>query len=151
MSLTFADFGRYLSQQRTSKGMSRDDIAKATRIPPTLVAALEDGLAERLPERVFVLNYVKSYALAVGLSPDEVINKFYEIPGTLAPTEQSPVSLEAARRKRAWTMMAVMAAVIVLAFLALYVWTKGQMEKKGDRQLFKPTSALADRQRSDEK
>jgi cytoskeletal protein RodZ len=127
VSQTFADFGRYLTEQRSLKGMSRDDIAKATRIPPTLVAALEDGMAERLPERVFVLNYVKSYALAVGLPPDEVINRFYEIPGTIAPTEQSPVTLEAARRKRAWIMMAVMAGVIVVAFLALYVWTKGQI------------------------
>jgi cytoskeletal protein RodZ len=127
VSQTFADFGRYLTQQRTLRGLSRDDVAKATRIPPTLVAALEDGVPERLPERVFVLNYVRSYATAVGLSPDEAVNRFHEIPGTLAPTEQSPVMLEEKRRKKAWTMMAVMAAIIALAFLALYVWTKGQI------------------------
>jgi cytoskeletal protein RodZ len=127
VSQTFADFGRYLTQQRTLRGLSRDDVAKATRIPPTLVAALEDGVPERLPERVFVLNYVRSYAAAVGLSPDEAVNRFHEIPGTLAPTEQSPVLLEAQRRKKAWVMMAVMGAVIALAFLALYVWTKGQI------------------------
>jgi cytoskeletal protein RodZ len=127
VSQTFADFGRYLTQQRTLRGLSRDDVAKATRIPPTLVAALEDGVPERLPERVFVLNYVRSYAAAVGLSPDEAVNRFHEIPGTLAPTEQSPVLLEQQRRKKAWVMMAVMGAVIALAFLALYVWTKGQI------------------------
>jgi cytoskeletal protein RodZ len=127
VSSTFADFGRYLTQQRTLRGLSRDDVAKATRIPPTLVAALEEGLAERLPERVFVLNYVRSYATAVGLSPDEAVNRFHEIPGTLAPTEQSPVTLEAARRKSAWIVVAVLAVVIALGFLALYVWTKGQI------------------------
>ena len=127
MSTTFADFGRYLSQQRSLRGLTRDDVAKATRIPPTLVAALEDGLAERLPERVFVLNYVRAYAAAVGLSVDEAVNRFHEIPGTLAPTEQSPVLLEAARRKRAWVVLAVLMVVTAIAFGALYLWTKGQI------------------------
>jgi len=127
VSTTFADFGRYLSQQRSLRGLTRDDVAKATRIPPTLVAALEDGLAERLPERVFVLNYVRAYAAAVGLSVDEAVNRFHEIPGTLAPTEQSPVLLEAARRKRAWVVLAVLMVVTAIAFGALYLWTKGQI------------------------
>jgi cytoskeletal protein RodZ len=127
VSTTFADFGRYLSQQRALRGLSRDDVAKATRIPPTLVAALEDGLVERLPERVFVLNYVRAYAVAVGLSVDEAVNRFHEIPGTLAPTEQSPVLLEAARRKRAWVVLVVIMVVTAIAFGALYLWTKGQI------------------------
>jgi cytoskeletal protein RodZ len=125
---TFADFGRYLSQQRELRGLSREDIAKATRIPPTLVAALEDGVADRLPERVFVVNYVRSYATAVGLSPDEAVNRFHEIPGTLAPTEASPVILEAARRKRAFVVLGVLALVFAVAGLLLWLWTRAQLD-----------------------
>ena len=66
-----ADFGRYLKQQRELRGLSVDDVVKATRIPPTLVGALETGHGERFPERVFVVNYIKSYARVVGLSPDD--------------------------------------------------------------------------------
>jgi cytoskeletal protein RodZ len=124
---SFTDFGRYLRTQRELRGLSRDEIANATRIPPTLVAALEDGQADRLPERVFVLNYVKSYAVAVGLSPDEAVNRFHEIPGTLAPTEQSPAMLEAARRKRAWMMLVGVLVVLALALIGLWVWTEGQI------------------------
>lgn len=127
MGNSFTDFGRFLRSQRELRGLSRDDIAKATRIPPTLVAALEDGQADRLPERVFVLNYVKSYAQVVGLSADDVVNRFHEIPGTLAPTETSPLALEAARRKSAWVVVAVLLVVAALAAAVLYWWTAGQI------------------------
>jgi cytoskeletal protein RodZ len=133
VSGTFVDFGRYLSQQRQLKGLSRDDIAKATRIPPTLVAALEDGLMERMPESVFVLNYVRSYAAAVGLSADDAVNRFHEIPGTLLPTEQSPVTLEAARQKKALVVLAAVVAVIVVLGIALYVWTQAQLAAQAPR------------------
>jgi cytoskeletal protein RodZ len=113
-----------LRQQRELRGLSRDDVSRATRISPTLVAALEDGQADRFPERVFVINHLRGYAGAVGLSVDDVINRFHEIPGTLAPTETSPVALEAARRKSAWLVLAVLAIVIALGGLGLYLWTQ---------------------------
>jgi cytoskeletal protein RodZ len=123
----FSDFGRFLSQQRELRGLSRDEVAKATRIPPTLIAALEDGQSERLPERVFVVNYIRSYATTVGLEPDEVLNRFHEIPGTLPPTEQSPKVLEQARRKSALFVAMVVGAVVVLAMIALWWWTQSQI------------------------
>ncbi len=42
------EFGKYLSQQRELRGLSRDDVARETKIPPTLIAALEAGQVERL-------------------------------------------------------------------------------------------------------
>ena len=117
-----ADFGRYLTSQRELRGLSRDAVAKATRIPPTLVAALEDGQAERLPEHVFVLNYIKSYAQVVGLSADEAINRYHEIPGTIQPTEKSPVAREAERRKSAWVGLTVFLVALGLAAAAAAWW-----------------------------
>lgn len=124
---SFVDFGNFLKQQRELRGMSRDDVARSTRIPPTLVAALEDGQNDRFPELVFVLNHLKAYATALGLSQDEVLNRFHEIPGTMAPTEQSPVALEAARRKSAWGVVLVLGIVLVVGFMVLWWWTKGQI------------------------
>src|SRR5207237_483376 len=85
----------FLTSQRELKGLSRDDVARQTRIPPTIVAALEDGQADRFPELVFVVHHLRAYAQVLGLSQDDVLNRFHEIPGTLAPTEQSPVALAA--------------------------------------------------------
>ena len=124
---TFTDFGTFLRQQRELRGLSRDDVARQTRIPPTLVAALEDGQNDRFPELVFVVNHLRSYATVLGLSPDEVLNRFHEIPGTMAPTEQSPIALEAARRKSAWGVVVVIALAVLWGGVALWWWTSAQI------------------------
>jgi cytoskeletal protein RodZ len=126
---TFVEFGVFLKSQRELRGLSRDDVARSTRIPPTLVAALEDGQADRFPELVFVVHHLRAYAQALGLSADEVLNRFHEIPGTLAPTEQSPIALEAARRKSAWMMLVVICVLLVVGLLTLWAWTQWEISR----------------------
>ena len=121
MTADYLQFGRYLHMQRELRGISLDDIARQTKIPPTLIGALEAGQSERFPERIFVLNYIRSYATAVGLSPDDVVNRFHEIPD--APREEhfDPQALEVVRRARASSVMwsAIAAVVVVSVLLAL--------------------------------
>jgi cytoskeletal protein RodZ len=69
-------FGQFLRAQRELKRLSVAFVAQATKIPPTLVEALEEGQSERFPERIFLSNYVRSYAESVGLPPAEVLAKF---------------------------------------------------------------------------
>lgn len=115
----YAGFGRYLRQQRELRGLTVEAVAQSTRIPPTLLGALEEGHAERLPERVFLLNYIRSYAAAVGLSADDAVARFEEIPGAPRPAEFDPAALEQARRERALTVAAVVAAAVALLVTAL--------------------------------
>jgi cytoskeletal protein RodZ len=74
-----SDFGRYLSRQRELRGLSRDEVSRVTKIPPTLVEALEEGVVRRLPERVFVLHYVRAYAEVIGLEPNEAALRYEEV------------------------------------------------------------------------
>lgn len=118
--MDYVDFGKYLTQQRELRGMSRDDISRATKIPPSLIVALEEGQVERLPARIFVVNYVRAYASVIGLAPDEAVLRYEEVDkATPAP---SPAVLEQERRKRAWmglTVFLVVAALGVYAFLVV--------------------------------
>jgi len=128
MTVDYLAFGRWLTQQRELRGLSVEAIAKATKIPPTLVAALESGQAERFPERVFLLNYIRSYATAVGLSPDDAVNRFHEIPEAPRPEAFDPAALESDRRARAssamWsTIAAVLGVGLLLALNGLYELT----------------------------
>ena len=121
----YLDFGRYLQLQRELRGLSVDDVARQTKISPTLVSALESGQAERFPERVFVLNYVRSYAQAVGLQPDEVVSRFHEIPEAPRAEHFDPAQLEVVRRERAATVLwATIAGVVItvaaVGFNAMY-------------------------------
>jgi cytoskeletal protein RodZ len=125
MTADYLAFGRWLQQQRELRGLSVEAIAKATKIPPTLVAALESGQAERFPERIFVLNYIRSYATAVGLSPDDAVNRFHEIPEAPRAETFDPAALEVDRRARAssamWsTIAAVLVAGLLLALNGMY-------------------------------
>lgn len=118
MTADYLAFGRWLRQQRELRGLSVEAIAKTTKIPPTLVGALESGQAERFPERVFLLNYIRSYATAVGLSPDEAVNRFHEIPEAPRAEAFDPAALEVDRRTRASSAMwSTIATVLVVGLL----------------------------------
>jgi cytoskeletal protein RodZ len=117
--MDLADFGRYLSQQRELRGLSCDDVSRVTKIPLTLVVALESGHAERLPARVFVLNYVRAYAQVIGLAPEEAVLRFEEI-SRGEPNEPAPAALERVRRKKAFfTLAAVLIGLAMAAYLLL--------------------------------
>jgi cytoskeletal protein RodZ len=115
------DFGKYLSQQRELRGMSRADISRATKIPPSLITALEEGQVERLPARVFVVSYIRAYAQVIGLEPEEAVLRYEEVSkATPAPT---PAALERERRRRAWIGLTVMVVVLALGLCAFLVVT----------------------------
>ena len=105
------EFGKYLSQQRELRGLSRDEVSQVTKISPSLIAALEEGQMERLPSRVFVVNYIRAYATVIGLAPEEAILRYEEV--DKATPEPSPVVLERARRRRAWVALAVLLVVVL--------------------------------------
>jgi cytoskeletal protein RodZ len=112
------EFGKYLSQQRELRGLSRDEVSQVTKISPSLIAALEEGQMERLPARVFVLNYIRAYATVIGLAPEEAVLRYEEV--DKAAPEPSPVVLERERRRRAWIILCVVLAVLgVGAYVAL--------------------------------
>ncbi|HSP78919.1 MAG TPA: helix-turn-helix domain-containing protein [Myxococcaceae bacterium] len=112
------EFGKYLSQQRELRGLSRDEVSQVTKISPSLLAALEEGQVERLPARVFVVNYIRAYATVIGLEPDEAILRFEEV--DRAAPEPSPVVLERERRRRAWWRLLILLLVLGLgAYVAL--------------------------------
>jgi len=101
--------------------MSREDISRVTKIPPSLVAALEEGQVERLPARVFILSYIRAYAHVIGLAPEEAVLRYEEVDkATPAPT---PAALEQERRRRAYGVLTVVLLVLVLGVYAFLVAT----------------------------
>jgi cytoskeletal protein RodZ len=115
-SVDHVDFGKYLIQQRELRGLSREEVSRVTKISPSLIAALEEGQVERLPARVFVLNYIRAYADVIGLSPEEAILRYEEV--DKATPEPTPAVLERERRRRAWIGLGV---VLVLLSVGTYV------------------------------
>jgi len=70
------DFGRKLREARERRGLSLRQIASATKISLITLEALERNDIARLPGGIFSRAFVRSYALEVGLDPEQTIQEF---------------------------------------------------------------------------
>src|ERR1043165_7126351 len=70
------DFGRKLREARERRGLSLRQISSATKIGMLTLEALEKNDIARLPGGIFSRAFVRSYALEVGLDPEETIQEF---------------------------------------------------------------------------
>ena len=68
--------GQVLKRQREEQGRSLRDIADKTRIPISVLEALETGDPTDLPAPVFVKGFLRSYAIEVGLKPVDVLQEY---------------------------------------------------------------------------
>jgi cytoskeletal protein RodZ len=110
-------FGRWLRQERELRDVSAAEIAASTRVGAAVIDALETGDEARMPPRAYLLGYLRAYAGAVGLDPDEVVLRWQEAAGPLpveagrpSPRRLAPVLVVAA-------VLGVVAAMLVGALL----------------------------------
>ncbi|HVU01293.1 MAG TPA: helix-turn-helix transcriptional regulator [Polyangiaceae bacterium] len=68
--------GQYLKRHREARDMSVEELSRATRVPMDSVTRIEADQFDELPGEVFVRGFLKSYARAVGLAPDEVLARY---------------------------------------------------------------------------
>ncbi|MCS7276079.1 MAG: helix-turn-helix domain-containing protein [Dehalococcoidia bacterium] len=65
--------GELLEQKRLERGLSLEDVERATRIPLKYLVALEREDFSQLPPPVYARGFVRSYASYLGLNPREVL------------------------------------------------------------------------------
>src|SRR5690349_4694379 len=85
-------FGPRLRQERERRHISLTSIAQNTKISRALLEALERDDVSRWPAGIFRRSFVRAYAQAIGLDPDEVVHEFLErFPDPAAvESEQAP-------------------------------------------------------------
>jgi transcriptional regulator with XRE-family HTH domain len=69
-------FGPRLRSERERRGISIETIASVTKVGAELWEGLERNDFSRWPTGIFARAFIRDYALAVGLDPDEVIDEF---------------------------------------------------------------------------
>ena len=72
------DFGGKLRQARERRGISLRQIASSTKIAAAALDALEKNNISKLPGGIFSRAFVRSYAVEVGLDPDETVKEFLD-------------------------------------------------------------------------
>ena len=68
--------GERLKRQRERRGVTLQQISHSTKVPASLFASLEAGDCSRWPAGLYARAYVRAYADAIGLNPDETVEEF---------------------------------------------------------------------------
>jgi cytoskeletal protein RodZ len=71
-----ASFGEELRREREIRGISLKEIADATKISRRFLEAIERNDHKTLPAPVFTRGFVREYARYLGLSSEEMVNRY---------------------------------------------------------------------------
>ena len=81
-----ASLGESLREEREARNISLEEIASATKIVSRYLEALETDRLDLMPGGFFIRAIIRSYARAVGLDPDKVLER-YKAAGILESSE----------------------------------------------------------------
>ncbi len=85
--------GTWLRKERERRGITLKAISDQTKVAAPLLDGLEHDNIARWPEGIYRRAFVRAYASAVGLDPDEVTRRFEEEHG--APAAAVPAGTDA--------------------------------------------------------
>src|SRR3982751_4578363 len=121
------DFGGKLRLERERRGIPLRQIAAATKISVAALEALERNDVSKLPGGIFSRSFVRSYAVEVGLDPDETVqeylDRFQGSPSNTIPTPAIASEAESAfeaRQRLAGLVLKSLLITVPLIVLILY-------------------------------
>jgi len=124
--LSKPDFGNKVKRLREERGVTLRQIADATKISVGALEALERNDISRLPGGIYSRAFVRSYALEVGLDPEQTVRDFLiQFPHdsvTVGSPHASPdLSATGSRRRSVATIVLTLITVAVLVGVILFV------------------------------
>lgn len=78
------ELGNRLKEARLAKDMSLDDLQKVTKIQKRYLMGIEEGDYSMMPGKFYIRAFIKQYAEAVGIEPEEIFEQYKnDIPAAL--------------------------------------------------------------------
>lgn len=120
-----ARVGEELREARLTLGASVEDIADHLRINRRYIHALEEGRVKDLPGVAYAVGFVRSYAAALGLDPDEAVRRFRDVTGGAGVKSGELVFPEPvpSRGMPAGALVAVGVVLAIGAYVAWFNWS----------------------------
>lgn len=118
------EVGEILRTAREDQQLSIAEIAEQTNIKPSYLHAIEAGDESVFPAEVYLRGFLRSYAKALDVSPDEIIERYdqskLKTPSSSQPRVSRVERRRAARRKqRIWFFVGL--GVILTSLVIYYV------------------------------
>ncbi|MGA9750699.1 MAG: RodZ domain-containing protein [Acidobacteriota bacterium] len=106
--------GEELSAARKAKGLSLEDVSRATKVRKPILLALEEGRLEDLPPTVFLAGHLRAYAAVLELDGEPYVERLRQL--TCAPLPESrSESVLSAPRFRVWPVLLAVVLVVLAA------------------------------------
>lgn len=123
------ELGKRLREAREEKQISLDELQEMTKIQKRYLIGIEEGNYAIMPGNFYVRAFIRQYAEAVGLDPDELFEQYkQDIPQSYQEDIPQPLSRVKTRQQLSsegakwldWLPKLVVAAVVIGA--AVLVW-----------------------------
>ncbi|WP_405114023.1 RodZ domain-containing protein [Paenibacillus sp. FSL K6-1217] len=133
-----SELGRHLKEARLQKGMSLDDVQEVTKIRKKYLEAIEAGDYKVLPGSFYVRAFIKTYAEAVGVNPDELMEEHGNVPAAPVDTTMETVIQKRSRkpeteRNAKWLPTLLMWTFPVLILVVIYLYASSTMNDEADK------------------
>jgi cytoskeletal protein RodZ len=118
------DFGNRMKRQREERGVSLRRIADATKISVSALEALERNDISRLPGGIFSRAFVRSYAIEIGLDPEQTVRDFlvqFPHDSVTVGSPHAPQDLDPPRKSSRWGTVLTALAISVLIGVILFL------------------------------
>ena len=131
--------GAALKEERERQGLSLEDLEERTKIRTRYLRALENEDWDIIPGPAYVRAFLRTYAEAVGLDPEELVDDYreeFEAPqprgglGEAVLTEYRGADRKRSRFNRRWLIVALIGGLVAL-LLVLGLWG-GSDDEGGD-------------------
>jgi cytoskeleton protein RodZ len=126
-----ATLGQVLAQARKSRGLTPDQLVAEARVPAHYVRAIETDDYATVSDELYLLPFLRRYAICVGLDPEEVASRFVRevqrAENNPSARIAEPISMVTSTRERKpprGRSVATTLLVIAIALLALAVYLR---------------------------
>lgn len=137
------EVGGFLRRTREALGIPLAQVSFTTRIPVASLRMVEEGKFESLPGETFARGFVRAYAGAIGLSPQDAIRVFenHDRP-TVEPSLRTPSPAEIRSRRVGVAFALLILAVVLTLIVSMFLRGTGKPHRELSERAV-PAAALA--------
>jgi cytoskeletal protein RodZ len=116
-------FGRTLQAKRLELGLRLQDVAERTRVSLPMLEHIEAEEHQELPAETFVKGFVRSYARAVGLPVEPLVEAYrLSVQQHRDDNRHAAMRLRARQRRRPRLLLLLTSCLLMAGLVALLIW-----------------------------
>ena len=113
-------FGKYLNQERELRGISLEEISKATKISVSQLKALEHDDLAFLPATTFVKGFIRAYAKHIGIDGTDAVLRFeHYLKSIEGADKEEEIFIPRIKRPFPYRAVALSSAILIFLFVII--------------------------------